>query len=82
MDLVGLEPNRFGLGFFLPFPRLPFGGPRSFGHDGLGGCVALADPDDGLAFAYTTDTVPENPGADPAAWRLLEAARAGIHVTR
>ena len=77
-DLVGLEENRFGLGVFLPFPRLPFGGPGSFGHDGLGGCVALADADHELAFAYTTDLVPVVPGADPIAWHLLDAARDGI----
>jgi CubicO group peptidase (beta-lactamase class C family) len=78
IDLVNLEPNRFGLGFYLPFPRLPFGGQRAFGHDGGGGALSFADPDRSMSFGFTTDLAPELAGADPVAWDLIKAARACI----
>ena len=38
--------TRFGLGFMLTQPMIPFGpNPRSFGHPGAGGSIAFADPD-------------------------------------
>ena len=38
--------TRFGLGFFMTQPMIPFGpNPRSFGHPGAGGSIAFADPD-------------------------------------
>lgn len=78
IDAVNLEPNRFGLGFCLPFPRLPFGGDQAFGHDGFGGALSFADPETGLAFGFTTDLVPELAGADPDVWGLVNAARACV----
>ncbi|MGH0035041.1 MAG: serine hydrolase domain-containing protein [Myxococcota bacterium] len=45
--------TRFGLGFMLTQPMIPFGpNPRSFGHPGAGGSIAFADPDTGLGFGY------------------------------
>jgi CubicO group peptidase (beta-lactamase class C family) len=53
-DLVLGRPSRFGLGFQLTQPERPLGpSPRSFGHFGVGGSLGFADPDAGLAFAYT-----------------------------
>lgn len=78
IDQVNLEPSRFGLGFMLPFPRLPFGGRRAFGHDGLGGALSFADPDIDMSFGFTTDLVPELAGADSEAWDLVRAARACV----
>ena len=43
-DEVTAEENRFGLGFYLPFARLPMAGPTSFGHDGAGGALAFRGP--------------------------------------
>ena len=74
LDLVGVEQTRFGLGFQLPFPRLPLAGPRSFGHDGAGGALAFADRDHRLSFAFLTDRFPARGGADPAAHELLSVA--------
>ncbi len=45
--------TRFGLGFMLTQPMIPFGpNPRSFGHPGAGGSIAFADPDTKLGFGY------------------------------
>ena len=53
-DFVLGRPSRFGLGFQLTQPERPLGpSPRSFGHFGVGGSLGFADPDAGLAFAYT-----------------------------
>jgi CubicO group peptidase (beta-lactamase class C family) len=53
-DFVLGRPSRFGLGFQLTQPERMLGpNPRTFGHFGAGGSLAFADPDAGLAFAYT-----------------------------
>jgi CubicO group peptidase (beta-lactamase class C family) len=50
--LAPLE-TRFGLGFMLTQPMIPFGpNPRSFGHPGAGGSIAFADPGAELGFGY------------------------------
>jgi CubicO group peptidase (beta-lactamase class C family) len=54
-DAVLGRPSRFGLGFQLTQPERPMGPSlNSFGHFGAGGSLGFADPDDALAFAYTT----------------------------
>lgn len=53
-DLVLGRRSRFGLGFQLTQPERPLGPNQgSFGHFGAGGSVGFADPDAGVAFAYT-----------------------------
>ena len=45
--------TRFGLGFMLSTPREKMGpNPRTFGHGGMGGSMAFADPDTRLGFGY------------------------------
>ncbi len=45
--------TRFGLGFFMTHPAIPFGSnSRSFGHPGAGGSIGFADPDAKLGFGY------------------------------
>jgi CubicO group peptidase (beta-lactamase class C family) len=57
-------PIRWGLGFQLGGPRpgsswvSPMGalsGPRTFGHNGSNCCIAWADPDRDLVYAYLTN---------------------------
>ncbi len=51
--MVGF-PSRFGLGFALPVPETKLArGDRVFGHGGMGGSQAFADPDAKLGFGYT-----------------------------
>ncbi len=49
------RPFRMGLGLFLNSPPLQSMGPnmRAFGHMGAGGAFAFADPENGIAFAYS-----------------------------
>jgi CubicO group peptidase (beta-lactamase class C family) len=81
-DLVNLEPSRFGLGFQVPFDRLPLAGPGSFGHDGMGGALAFASPRDQFAFAFVTDRMPAVGGADPRTAELVGAVTACARAVR
>jgi len=53
LDVVMGVENAVGLGFLLPSEWCPLGGPGSFGTAGFGGSRAWANPELGLAFAYT-----------------------------
>jgi len=46
---------RWGTGFMLSSEARPFLTDASFGHDGLGGQVAFADPEHKVGFAYLTN---------------------------
>ena len=50
---------RWGTGFMLTSERRPFLTDDSFGHDGLGGQVAFADPQYEVGFAYLTNDLQE-----------------------
>ncbi|HWE57962.1 MAG TPA: serine hydrolase domain-containing protein [Acidimicrobiales bacterium] len=75
--VLGLE-SRFGSGFFLPSLFSPLMGPRSFGHSGAGGSLALADPDSGVGFAYVMNQMQQGLAADPRPASLLSALRSAI----
>lgn len=62
-----------GLGFFLPCPNFPFGGPGSFGHPGASGSLGLADPDRRLACGYVTNSMKPTEGPDPRCRALVDA---------
>ena len=47
--------SRWGTGFMLSSEARPFLTDASFGHDGLGGQVAFADPQHKVGFAYLTN---------------------------
>jgi CubicO group peptidase (beta-lactamase class C family) len=47
--------SRWGTGFMLSSEARPFLTDASFGHDGLGGQVAFADPEYKVGFAYLTN---------------------------
>jgi CubicO group peptidase (beta-lactamase class C family) len=53
LDVVMGAENALGLGFLLPTEWCPLSGPGSFGTAGFGGSRAWANPELGLAFAYT-----------------------------
>jgi CubicO group peptidase (beta-lactamase class C family) len=47
--------SRWGMGFQLDSEARRYLTPRSFGHDGAGGQVAFADPDQEIGFAFVTN---------------------------
>jgi CubicO group peptidase (beta-lactamase class C family) len=80
LDAV-LKPlhSRFGLGFMLTQPMIPFGPhPRSFGHPGAGGSIAFADPDARLGFAYTMNQMQTGLGGDARGFALMGAVYAAL----
>ncbi|GHG63416.1 serine hydrolase domain-containing protein [Streptomyces griseocarneus] len=75
-DLVTGNNDVFGLGFEELSGRYPFLGPDAFGHSGATGSLGFADPDSGVAYAYTRRRFgfPSGYGAGPENHRLAEAA--------
>lgn len=75
--VVGYE-TRYATGFQRPFTLRPMAGVGTacFGHYGMGGPLAFADPDTGLAFGYTSTQSQNHAGPDPRSRTLAEAARA------
>ncbi len=64
---------RMGLGLLLNSPDMPMGpSPRAFGHAGAGGSIAFADPDLGLSFAYSPNTMAAGEGVGPHCARLIQ----------
>ncbi|MFF4020768.1 serine hydrolase domain-containing protein [Streptomyces sp. NPDC001843] len=59
------QPTRFGTVFGLSCPRQPMLGSGSFGHDGLGGHLAFAHPESGVAFAFLTNRPSPTPHPTP-----------------
>jgi CubicO group peptidase (beta-lactamase class C family) len=78
-DAVIPVTMRFGLGFMLGGdqegrpPAARMAGPSSFGHDGLGGHLAFADPERRIAFGFVTDQPRQPPGADFCTRSLVDA---------
>jgi CubicO group peptidase (beta-lactamase class C family) len=64
---------RWGSGFMLTSERRPLLTDDSFGHDGLGGQVAFADPQYEVGFAYLTNDLQEF--YDPRGVVLVQALR-------
>lgn len=79
-EVLGI-PIRFGSGVQLPFPQLPLLSPSSFGHEGAGGSVALADPESGLSIGYTTNVFPPLMGAGVGFDTLLATIRHSLTPT-
>ncbi|MFJ9442090.1 serine hydrolase domain-containing protein [Kitasatospora sp. NPDC101235] len=75
-DLVAGNEDVFGLGFEELSGRYRALGPNAFGHSGAAGSLALADPDSGIAYAYTRRRfgLPSGYGAGPENHRLITAA--------
>jgi CubicO group peptidase (beta-lactamase class C family) len=71
--------TRFGLGFMLTQPMIPFGpNPRSFGHPGAGGSIAFADPDARLGFAYVMNQMQMGLAGDARGFGLIGEVYAAL----
>jgi len=69
---AGLFDVPFALGFLRPSRLVRMLGARSFGHGGMGGSFAFADPDAGIGFAYVMNRL-RTDGNDLRAANLIEA---------
>jgi CubicO group peptidase (beta-lactamase class C family) len=78
-EVLGQADRAHSIIFQKPTKSMPFGGHRAFGHDGAAGAFASADPDAGLAFAYTVARGPWPGGADSRA--IAIAAELGRTLT-
>jgi CubicO group peptidase (beta-lactamase class C family) len=72
-DLVVGYETHYGTGFQLTFPSRPFAGDGSVGHYGMGGSVAFAHPERGLAFGYVMNQMLSPSGPDPRSTALIQA---------
>ncbi len=72
--------TRFGLGFMRSTPQEPIGpNPRTFGHGGMGGSMAFADPDAHVGFGYTMNEMHMGLWLiDPRAVALINAVYASL----
>ncbi|HZM56354.1 MAG TPA: serine hydrolase domain-containing protein [Acidimicrobiales bacterium] len=73
--LLGLD-IQWGLGFMLNRGIISsegFGGPRSFGHFGMGGSVGWADPDLELGMGYVMNKMEIGTTGDARSFRLTQA---------
>lgn len=73
VDLVLGLRCRWGAGFLANSEGVYGPGQRTFGHSGYGGSFAFADPDAGLAVAYTMNRMGANLRDDPRAMALIGA---------
>jgi CubicO group peptidase (beta-lactamase class C family) len=78
IDRVLGHQTSFGVVYMKPHPLMEFGSFRAFGHDGMGGALAFADPLYGLAFGYVPMPMQPPGGADPKAVQLSQIVRACI----
>lgn len=77
-DKVVLVPTRFGLGYALAPYLAAKAGPKSFGHAGAGGSLALADSEAGISFGYVANRMLFDPKGDPRTRSLIEAVYKSI----
>ncbi len=75
LDLVLKRNTRFSHGFMLPqnCPLTSFGpGQRSFGHNGMGGSLSFADPDNKVSFGYVMNKMGTYLLVDPRPRALID----------
>jgi CubicO group peptidase (beta-lactamase class C family) len=78
-DAVLLDLDlQFGLGFMLHGGIIELGGPRSYGHFGMGGSVGWADPEAELAVAYTMNQMSMGTTGDTRSANLAAACYASL----
>jgi CubicO group peptidase (beta-lactamase class C family) len=79
IDLVTGDRKAFGVGFHATSEYYPVLGQGSFGHSGVGGQQAFADPRHGVAYGYSRRRVPFPGGPGPENDRLIPALYAALH---
>jgi CubicO group peptidase (beta-lactamase class C family) len=78
-DLVLGRKFRWGLGFMLTSPDLPFGpNPHTFGHGGWGGSLGFADLDARVSWAYVMNKMSPGTTGDSRAAGMIGALYASL----
>jgi CubicO group peptidase (beta-lactamase class C family) len=78
-DAVWPVEFRIAYGFLRPHEPFAFSPTdTAFGHPGLGGSIAFADPEHDLAFAFVTRRLDAHFELDPRAARLIAASYAAL----
>jgi CubicO group peptidase (beta-lactamase class C family) len=72
-DKVLIVQTAFGLGYMVSSSYSLFGGRQAFGHTGVGGSMAFADPEAGIGFAYVMNRMIQSPAGDPRSQGLVRA---------
>ncbi len=80
-DACILMSTSFAMGYMTNSAFTPFAGAGSYGHPGLGGSVAFAQPSRQLAFAYVTNRMATALTGDERGRRLIAAAVAAADAT-
>lgn len=65
----------WGAGVMVPWPIQPMLSETSFGHDGFGGNLAIADPRYGVGFAYIRNSLPPGGVVDQEVYSVVDALR-------
>lgn len=82
-DIVTGRVDRYALGFEATSGKYPDLGRRAIGHSGAGGSEAFADPDLGIAYAYTRTRMAGSAGGEaPENHRLVTALVESATPTR
>jgi CubicO group peptidase (beta-lactamase class C family) len=88
-DRTSRIPIRWGLGFQLGGPRpgstwvSPMGSlstPLTFGHNGSNCCVAWADPERDLVYAYLTDRLTDRSADKAHQVAVADAVLSGVPI--
>jgi CubicO group peptidase (beta-lactamase class C family) len=78
-DLVLKEQTAYALGFMKPTPKVVFGSSsRAYGHGGVGGSAAFADPDGGVGYAYVMNRAGLSVPFDPRDLALRQAVYSAL----
>ncbi len=77
-DLVLGVPIRFGLGYGLPTPDMPIGGPGACFWGGWGGSLCVNDLDSRMTFAYVMNRMGDGTLGDDRGASLLLASYASL----
>lgn len=80
-DLVLGVPLRYGVGYGLPIPELPFPSPRTVFWGGWGGSLVINDLENSLTVAYVMNRMGEGTVGDLRGAAIIGAAYASLGGT-
>jgi len=76
---LGGMPMRYGLGFMLQSPSVPYSSsPRAFGHPGAGGSIGMADPDRRVGFGFVMNKMGSGMTGGQTGYAVLHAFFAAL----